>query len=387
MAERAWWILSILLAAIGCVPPAVLAQAADVDAGTAFSGYYKNLLVRSETVVGGTSPYWLDLNRLRLEKKGRISDQLWFDVQYDNEVLVGSYIDTAQFRMQKAAATDQYWPLKNSYLDNPDLHARHLINRGYLSWSSGATDVRIGRQRIAWGSGKFWSPFDVLNPIQPTALEREERPGVDAVLAEYKLSAVSRVSAVFAPRRDHGDDALALQWHGNAVGIDFSLMAMRFLRARMLGAELAGQVGGAAVRAELTRTMATQLTAYTRAVFGVDYAFANTLALTGELYFNGGGARNRQDYDFPALFSGRAQSVARHYAGLHAAYDITPLLKLNGHLVINLDDGSRFVAPTLVYSWKTNLDLTAGIQYAAGSRGSEFDRFRNVVYVQLQRFF
>ncbi len=377
----------MMLAAIGCTPAPVRAEAPEADAGAGFSGYYKNLLGHSQTVVGGNSRYWLDLNRLRLEKKGRITDQVWFDVRYDHEVLFGSYLDTAQFRLQKVAATDQYWRLEKSYLDNSDLYARHLINRAYLNWSSAATDVRIGRQRIAWGSGKFWSPFDVLNPLAPTALEREERPGVDAVLAEHKLSAVARLSAVYAPRRARGDDALALQWHGNRAGIDFSLMAMRFMRARVLGAELTGQIGGAGVRAELTRTMPPQLPAYMRAVVGVDYAFANTLALTGELYFNGGGARDRQFYDFAAFFSGRAQSVARHYAGIHAAYDITPLLKLNAHLVLNLDDGSRFVAPNFVYSWKTNLDLTAGTQYAAGSRGSEFDRFRNVFYVQLQRFF
>jgi hypothetical protein len=35
----------------------------------------------------------------------------------------------------------------------------------------------------------------------------------------------------------------------------------------------------------------------------------------------------------------------------------------------------------------TNLDLTAGIQDARGSRGSQFDRFHNVVYFQFQRSF
>jgi hypothetical protein len=57
------------------------------------------------------------------------------------------------------------------------------------------------------------------------------------------------------------------------------------------------------------------------------------------------------------------------------------------HLVANLDDGSRFIAPSATYSWKTNLDLTFGMQYAGGSGGSEFGHFQKVFYLQLQRYF
>ncbi len=376
-----------MLSALGWAPTALCADTPDAGESPEFSGYYKNLLIRSRTLTDEHTRYALDVNRLRLEKQGQLTDDLSFDIQYDNEVLFGSYLGTGQFQEQKSLPTGQYWDLENTYHDSAGSFGRQRIYRGYLTWSSGATDVRLGRQRIAWGSGKFWSPLDVLNPLDPTALEREERTGLDSLLLERRLSAVSRISAVYAPQRVHGDDALAVQWHGNRAGIDFSLMAMRFMRARVVGAELTGQAGGAGLRAEFTRALPESAPAYTRVVLGVDYAFENTLALTGELYYNGAGARDRQHYDFASLFAGRIQSVALHYAGVHAAYDITPLFKLNTHLVANLDDGSRFIAPSATYSWKTNLDLTLGIQYAGGSGGSEFERFRKVFYVQLQHYF
>lgn len=118
-----------------------------------------------------------------------------------------------------------------------------------------------------------------------------------------------------------------------------------------------------------------------------DPRVTNTLALTAELYYNGDGAPDPLHHDFPALFAGRINSVARRYAGLHAAYAITPLLKLNAHLVHNLDDGSHFIAPSLAYSLRADLDLSAGIKLARGRRGSEFAQFRTVLYVQLQRYF
>jgi hypothetical protein len=368
-------------------PTALCADTPGAGESPGFSGYYKNLLIRSKTLTDEHTGYAFDVNRLRLEKQGQLTDDLRFDIQYDNEVLFGNYLGTGQFQAQKSLPTGQYWDLENTYHDSASAFARQRIYRGYLTWSSGATDVRLGRQRIAWGSGKFWSPFDVLNPVDPTALEREERTGLDSLLVERRLSAVSRISAVYAPQRVHGGDALAFQWHGNKAGIDFSLMAMRFMRARVVGVELTGQAGGAGLRAEFTRTLPERAPAHTRVVLGVDYAFENTLALTGELYYNGAGARDRQHYDFASLSAGRIQSVARHYAGAHAAYDITPLLKLNVHLVANLDDGSRFIAPSATYSWKTNLDLTFGMQYAGGSGGSEFGHFQKVFYLQLQRYF
>lgn len=387
MARWPFPVRALTLAAIACAAAPAHAQAGDAGEGTGFSGHYKNLLARSRTLIGDDTRYMLDLNRLRLEKQGRLSDKLSYDVQYDNEVLLGSYLDTEQYQRQKAMPTGQYWVLEGTYHDRGRVVGRQRIYRGYLAWSSGSTDLRLGRQRIAWGSGRFWSPLDLLNPVNPAALEREERTGVDALLLEHKLGAVARLSAVYAPQREHGNDACALQWHGNTAGVDFSMLAMRFMGARVLGAELAGQAGGAALRLEASRSMAGTGPSATRAAAGIDYAFENTLALTAEFYFNGAGARSRVDYDFASLLAGRIMNVGRRYAGVQAGYELTPLLKLNTYLLANLDDGSRFIAPGLTYAWKTNLDVSFGMQYAAGRAGSEFGRFRNVLYVQLQRYF
>jgi hypothetical protein len=376
-------------ACLGLTCAALSARAADGGAGSeeaAFSGYYKNLLVRSRTLAGDRVPYTLDINRLRLEKRGQLSPSVRFDVQYDNEVLLGSYLGTAQFQAQKALPGLQYLDLDNTYRDRPGVYGRQRLYRAYLTWSSGATDLRLGRQRIAFGTGKFWSPLDLFNPPDPTSLEREERAGADALLVERKLGAVSRVSVLLAPQRGRRD-AMALLWHGNTAGTDFSLLAAHRDASRVVGMDLAGQAGAAGVRGEWSRTVADGAPAYGRALLGLDYAFASTLTVTGELYFNGAGTRDSGHYDFAALYSGRIQSVARHYAGLHLGYELTPLLKLDTHLVLNGDDGSRFIAPALSYSWQGNLEVRAGIQYGAGRAGSEFGRFRKACYLQLQRYF
>ena len=366
------------------------AQAGDAggsDDGWKLSGYYKNLLSRSETVFPQDERYTLDLNRLRLELQGKPADRLAVDVQYDNEILLGSYLHTAQFQLQKDRKPDQYWKGEWNYVEGRNWYGTSRLYRGTATWSSGETDVRFGRQRIAWGTGRFWSPLDILNPFSPTQLEREERVGTDALLVDRKLGPLSRLSAVYAPAHDRGNASAAAQWHTNYSGVDFSAVTGKFHRDHVTGIDIATQVGSAGVRGELTHTRPEAGPGYRRVLVGADYAFPNTLTVTGELYYNGAGSSDTQAYDFASLFAGRIQSVGRRYAGIYAGYELTPLIKWNNYLVVNAGDHSRFFSPSLSYSVRTNVDLTAGVQVFRGSEGTEYARFSDVYYAQMQWFF
>lgn len=366
---------------------AACAAAQAADESLKLSGYYKSLLVRSETVLGSPQRYTLDLNRLRLELKGRVAESAALDLQYDNELLLGNYLRTGQFASQKDLAPDQYWNLDGNFIERRSYYGRHRLYRASVTLSSGETDLRLGRQRVAWGTGRFWSPLDLLNPFSPVALEREERLGVDAALIEHKLGPLSRLGAVYAPRHDADESSAALNWHSNARGLDYSIVAGRFRREHVVGADLATQIGGAGLRAEITQNRRDAAPDYRRAVLALDYAFPNTLTLSGELYYNGAGTEDRAAYDFASLFAGHIQNVGRRYFGGYLAYEITPLLKWANYLVVNLGDGSRFFSPALTLSLRPNVDLTAGAQLFAGSTGSEYARLHDVYYAQLQWFF
>lgn len=358
---------------------------AQEDAELRFSGYYKNLLVNAETLSG--EPYALDVNRVRLELKGKLSSALRLDVQYDNEVWLGNYLRTAQFQQQKDLPSPQYWNWQGAYADAPALYGTQRLYRAVLQANWGDTDLKMGRQRIAWGTGRFWSPLDLLNPFSPAALEREERLGVDAVLVEHKFGPVSRLSAVFAPSRLAGEDSQALQWHGNVRGTDYSVTAGRIRGDDVIGLDLAGQIGPAGVRAEITQVRPRVGESFHRALLGIDYAFANTLTLSAEFYRDGGGASSPDAYDFAGLMAGRRQTLAQRYAGVRAGYEITPLLKLNADFTVNLDDQSRYVAPSISYSIRSNLDWTLGLRRFSGAPGTEYARVPSAVFTQLQWFF
>ncbi|ODV10049.1 MAG: hypothetical protein ABT20_09180 [Rubrivivax sp. SCN 70-15] len=351
-----------------------------------FGGYVKNRLAHSHTVYPAGERYTEDFNRLRLELRGRPWPGVAIEVQYDNEIVLGSYLDTQQFQVQKNLPRPTYWDAQATYADTRDLYGEHLLHRAAVTWSGDNVDVRIGRQRIAWGTGRFFSALDRLNPFSPTSLERAERPGVDALLVEFRPGALSRASAVVAPQRAAGGSTRVLRWHANAGAADYSLMAGRFRGEEVAGADLATQVGSAGLRAELA-AIRTAGRLHERALVGMDQAFAGGLTLGAEIYLDGTGAARSSDYDFAALFAGERQTVGRRYLGAYAGYEITPLLKLNVDLIFNLRDRSRYLAPSLTWSLRPNLEAVLGTQWFAGRAGSEYGAFKDLYFVQLQWYF
>jgi hypothetical protein len=324
----------LALVGLGCATQAAHAQA---GAELRLSGYYKNLLLRSET--WGHERFDLDLNRLRLKLEGELAPRLAFEIQYDNEVLLGDYLGTTQFQQQKDIPPPQYGRAEANYLERPSLYGTHRLYRALLTAEFGDTDLRLGRQRIAWGTGRFWSPLDLLNPFSPVALERDERLGVDALLVEHKFGAVSRLSAG-APSRQPGRSSRALQWHDNTRGIDYSLTAGRFAGDDVIGVDVAGQIGQAGIRAELTRVRSREDKTFSRSLIAVDRT--NTLTLSAELYRDAGAPRQLPTTSAPG---GRhAADAGTALSGVHALGD--PRCLLSTEFVFNLDDGSRFVAPT-----------------------------------------
>ena len=359
-------------------------MAADIALG----GYYKNLLISSRTMFlfPPAESYFLDINRLRVELKGKLNNRVAINLQYDNEILLGDYLETKEFSsVLKNREPDTYFNLDRTYVDKNNLYGSHRLYRAYADLTFSDVDLRIGRQRIAWGTAMLWNPMDILNPFNPLQLERQERQGIDAVLLDWNYSPLSRVSLVYAQQRSETNTAA--RWRSNQKRFDLSFMAGRFRGDTVAGFDFAGQISEIGVRGEITQTDSAGEGNFTRTVVGADYTFTNTLTLNVEMYFNGQGAAAATDYDFKNLLLGNAQSLARHYLGVYLSYDITPLLRWDNILIINLDDDSTFIAPNLVFSLMDNLEWSAGMQVFNGSKGTEYDALENLYFVQLQWFF
>ncbi len=363
------------------------------EAELELSGYYKNLFVNSRTLsmFPPQQSYNLDLNRLRLELRGDLGEESSFNVQYDNEILFGNYLKTNQFAAQKKLSLDTYFKLDRTFLDNAadnmPVYARSGLYRAYVDTRIDDVDIRVGRQRIAWGTSLFWSPVDIINPFNPTQIEREERVGVDAVTVDWNYNDLSRVSLVYAAHDGSVRNTSAIRWSTNIARYDWSVTAGQFRDDTMVGIDFAGQMGPVGMRGEWTQTSSPIDGQYQRAVFGAVYSFPNTLTFMVELYYNGQGKSDSLSYDFNRLLSGKTQSLARRYVGALVGYDISSLWKLENYYIQNLDDKSEFLYLRLVVSATENIELSAGTQLYKGRSGSEYGSLEDNVTLQMQWFF
>ena len=364
-----------------------VAQTADVRAPWKLSGSYLNLYSRSRTVVPPAEGFTLDLNRLRLKLEGEPVNRISIELQSDNEVLAGSYLRSVQYELANDRPRTTSFDLDHDYVARGDFVARHRVYRAIVAWSGPTTDVKIGRQRVALGTGQFWSPLDLLNPIDPTRLERDYRSGIDALLVQQNLGALARMDGVYAPATPGRKSAAAGYLHGNFRGSDYSLLAGRFRGDIAVGADFSTSRNGLGIRGEATLTRPEVGSRYARALIGADYVFPNTFSLTAEMYYNGQGTTDRARYDVPAVFAGRLLSLARHYGAIATAYEITPLVKLAAYGVLNADDRSGVLWPRLEYSAAANVDVAVGIQRFLGGPTSEYGRLSNLLHAEVRWFF
>lgn len=366
--------------------PARPIKSQGLDSTWKVSGYVLSLYTRSTTIVPPRQDFALDLTRLRLKIEGKPTRRLGVEVQYDNEVLLGSYLKTAQYNLTKDRAETTF-DLQRDYATRGEVVARHGLYRAMVTWSGTSTDVKVGRQRIPLGTGFFWSPMDLLNPIDPTRLERDYRAGADAVLVEEKLGAVGRVSGMFTPANERSRSVAAGYLHGNLRGTDYSVLAGRFRGDDVLGADFSTARGGLGIRSEATLTRASGGARFGRGLLGADYGFANSVNVTAEAYYNGRGAANPARYDFASVLAGRALNVARFYGAVAVSYELTPLVKVGGYGVVNFDDGSSLLWPRIEWSARANLDIVGGVQRFGGGRETEYGRASNLLHGEVRWFF
>lgn len=343
------------------------------------SGHYRNFLVYSKTQLENEN-YYLDSNRLRVEVNGEPSEQFSYHIRYDNNVLFGDYIATREFSVYEAAAEvlpeSTYWVLDHDVKKEEKLRWNHSIERAYFTLRFKNLDLRLGRQRISWGKGWFWSPLDLFNPIPSTAVEREERKGVDGAMLTLSSGKVSSFSLLYLPQREC-PESIAFRVVRLLGSYDVAFSAGRHMERTFAGIDFAGYIGDGGVYGELVSIEDERGDQKSSLLLSGNYNFESSLYIMLEYFHNEG---------WSAPWMGIEYS-GDDYAGLQASYDLTPLTKWNNFLIVNLDDRSFFYSPQLVSSLTEDVDLAPGIQIFGGNRKGEYGRLENVYYIDLKWFF
>ncbi len=374
----------------------VLAGAAPLRAAgqeLKLSGYLKNFTIGyrlpEPVLATGVSPQPLlgqSNTRLRLSLSYSPNDSVSGLIAYDISPRIQDplFFRTSPFTAPIPAGTyrlvdfrNPIYPGENDPVGSFGLY--HNLDRLSVTFRTGAGDLIIGRQPVAWGSGKVTNPTDVIAPFSFYELDKEERVGVDAVRFRLSLSALSEIDAgyVFGEHFRFDRSAFFLRSRVNVLKTDLGFLIEGFPKPSHYGRLTAG----------IDRSLTSKL-----------YGFL-------EYHFNGAGSAHPATYALlfsqPAYTRGTVYLLGRNYLSLGATYQAGPLIPLTGLVIWNATDGSFALSPQAEYNISQNIYLGAGAYLGLGRRPltpllgatrppmlrSEFGSYPDFAYLSFKVYF
>jgi hypothetical protein len=295
--------------------------------------------------------------------------------------------------------------------------------QAYVQWSGAdRVTVRVGRQRVAWGSGLAWNPTNRVEPPKNPFNATLEQNGATAVRVDLSPASWAGLALV-AARTDVGSPDLPIE--GRARQRRTGAVRARFLvedtdlalvysggqgQRTLVGLDLGRTFGAVAAHAEAAVYRGAEMPParddehFWRLVAGVLWTRGEHLTVTAEYFFNGEGyadarrqawldglrrtsalasdprapeaVREAAGAEYGALasvpFAG-GLGLGRHY--LHAGWSS----RLGGgrwtasaRAVLGLSDGGLALTPGLGWSPRGDLELQLDAVALLGPETSEF---------------
>jgi hypothetical protein len=327
--------------------------------------------------------------------------------------------------------------LSNTFAGSDRSTATIAVDRLAVKFAFSAFDLTIGRQPLNFAKGYFWSPLDVFLPFSPRTIDREYRPGVDAIRFDLPFGEASGLNVIGAagaplsfdfaanhlvpPKRafvfDAGSSIVLVRTFTNVSGFDFSLQAGSVYAGYHAGAGVAGEVATIGVRAEATYFVARDTAPlvvptfpnpievrlfrnHPRLLFGLERRFKSSIYVTAEYLYNGAVPGN-SDYftaELDVAF-GETPDLSRHLVGAAVSYDLLPTLVARLATIAGFAPGvSALMTPSLDWSVAENADFQIGALVSTGRAPSfppndapvlrsEFGSFPSVFFLLFKVYF
>jgi len=349
------------------------------------SGQYRNLLFQHQD--SRNQRVTTNLSRLRLTVDGGENAWQW-QLQYDHELLYGGAVRDPTFAVHQNIPDPTWLDLSANIAHGTSWNWRHHLYRAWLEYQKDAWDVVLGRQRIAWGSGRIWNPTDRFNPVQPTALEPDQKLGVDALNITH--TDFGSMQLVLAPPQLHRSvqRKWALRWQDTIAQTDMAALLGEVGSERIFALDVTGNVGNATGRVEWQQSWHGLHGDFGQFVVGLDGTWTNAwlpegLYLAVEYFYNGLTTPNvKQAAELSML-----QSSSRQLLGMLTGYNITPLWRADLTWLFDLEKSSMFISPSVRWSASNDVDLTILAQLPTSNSNGEFSKLHNVLMLNIEYYF
>ncbi len=241
-------------------------------------------------------------------------------------------------------------------------------------------DLTVGRQAVTWGVNTFWPALDLFAPLPATRIDRDFKPGVDAVRLTVPLGPHAGMDAIGSVLGNsvNRDGAGGAMLHFGAGRADFGLMGGSFHGDTVAGGYLSASVGGAVLRGEASWTRVQDKMdrllhpSFFRGGLGLEKQITSKVTLTAEAAGDGFGASSASGYAAilasDRMRRGEVTGLGRWHAGAMTTWQFHPLGKLNNLVLVNCTDSSVVWIPWVTWSTSSNTEILAGAQFAFGDK-------------------
>ena len=372
------------------------------------------------------------LTRLRIQADLRLTEWLSMFASYDNEIQAGS-LDTLEADLGGGFSSKSFLEAEANLSSGSNHDWRHRLYRGYLRIETERFELSIGRQRIAWGVGRLWTPIDRFSALLPLNLQPGVTPGIDSLNGQFNFFGFDYLQFVYAPGSSRKRERWAVRLHGVVLDADLSAMGGIFEGAPTVGVDFSRNLGAGAIAFEAVFTSprrdvwkvgdgsARSLSDYWQIVasFDINLDYGSGVYVLAEYLYNGnalGFGRGRAGVVLPFFEStnqapfqplppgappapyvkGASNEIAgssriitnsEHQLGLELGYDLTPELRGDFVTLVDMDGGSAAFVPSLRYSPFGSIELTFGAQLFTGQRRSQYGASQPLAYVLADWFF
>lgn len=263
------------------------------------------------------------------------------------------------------------------------------IDRIYFKFPIFKSDITIGKQRIASGTGILYRPTDSFNKPNPLSLSGRKE-GVNGLLAKTYINDLSSVEIVLVPadvfNRVNGQVNLehlkyskfGAKFATNRLKSDiaFSYQYNGEPRDHIIGLAMKGDIRlGYHIETTLTYNKDSfdvgDIEDYLRYVIGLDYSFLGKWIINGEYFYNGYGLK--KVCELPARdFLLLEDFSYRHYSYFQITYKHDIFLNSGIFLILNFMDRSLIISPNIGYKLLQNADLQVYSQIFLGDKTDEY---------------
>ena len=285
----------------------------------------------------------------------------------------------------------RWWDLTEVIEDDDKLAVIGRLDRLSVGYTSNTTAIRFGRQALSWGNGLFYSPMDIVNPFDPTAVDTEYKAGDDMLYGQFLRASGDDIQGSYVVRRDpitgevESDQAtMAGKYHGFVGVSEYDVLVAQHYGEALVAVGGSRDVGGAVWRTDLVLSDTETEDVVAQFVLNSSYSWiwgAKNISGSVEYYFNGFGQRDgcySPDClaDNPELVERVARrqifTLGRHYLGGSLMVEVTPLFTLTPNIFWNLGDNSALFQLVTQNSLGDNLLLLGALGIPVGASGTEY---------------